>query len=168
MNARLSILAAAAAALLLCGCASYKLGATRDPGFKTIFIENFKSLVDEPGLENLVTTTIIQQFQADGTVAVTDEARADVVLRGKITEFISTPVRYSRSNEITPIESSLSLGVTYDLTRRGETKPYLEGTASGAAGIFIGSDFQSDKRQGVPIAAAKVGRQIVSQLVEGW
>ncbi|NUN93343.1 MAG: LptE family protein [Verrucomicrobiae bacterium] len=166
MIARISSLLAAL--LLLSGCASYKLGTVRDPGFKTIFIENFKSLVDEPGLENLVTTTIIQQFQADGTLTVTDEARADVVLRGKITEFTSTPVRYSRSNEITPIESSLTLGVAYTLTRRGETKPYLEGSAAGSAGFFIGSDFQSDKRQGVPIAAAKAGRQIVSQLVEGW
>ncbi|MCC7519644.1 MAG: hypothetical protein IT578_10720 [Verrucomicrobiae bacterium] len=165
MSARLLLLAAA---LLLCGCASYKLGKTRDPGFKTIFIENFKSEVDEPGLENLVTTTIIQQFQMDGSIAVTDAARADVILRGKITEFTMSPVRYSRSNEITPVEVSLSLGVTYALTRRGESKPFLEGGAGGSAGLFVGSDLQSDKRQGIPIAAAKAGRQIVDQLVDGW
>lgn len=157
-----------AAACLLCGCASYKLGAVHDPGFKTIFIENFKSEVDEPALENLVTTTIIQQFQMDGTLTVTDASKADVILRGKIREFAMSPVRYSRQNEITPAEGSLSLGVAYSLTKRGEKKPYLESNASGSTSLFIGSDLQSDKRQGVPLAAAKVGRQIVSQIVEGW
>ena len=167
MSARTPLLLAAVAALL-CGCASYKLGKIHDPGFKTIFIENFKSQVDEPGLENLVTTTIIQQFQMDGTLTVTDEASADVVLRGKIIDFTMAAVRYSRSNEITPVESTLSLSVAYTLTKRGETSAYQNGTASGTTSLFIGSDLQSDKRQGIPLAAAKAGRQIVSQLVEGW
>lgn len=166
MSPRLAFLVAAAA--LLCGCSSYKLGTVHNPGFKTIFIENFKSQVDEPALENLVTTTIIQQFQMDGTLQVTDAEKADVILRGAVTEYVVSPVRYSRSNEITPVEGSLSLGVSYTLTKRGETKPYLETKAAGSTGFFIGSDLQSDKRQGVPLAAAKVGRQIVSQIVEGW
>ncbi|MBI4024884.1 MAG: LptE family protein [Verrucomicrobia bacterium] len=150
------------------GCSSYHLGSVHDPGFKTIFIENFKSEVDEPALENLVTTTVIQQFQRDGTLQVADPKEADVILRGRITSFKMSPVRYSRANEVTPTEASMSIGVRYTLTKHGETKPYHEGEASGETSFFIGSDLQSDKRQGVPLASEKLGRNMVAALVEGW
>ena len=153
---------------ILTGCASYKTGSIHDPGFKTIFIENFKSEVDEPALENLVTSTVIQQFQRDGTIEVTDIEHADVILRGRITSFTMSPARYSRENELTPTEVSMSIGVHYTLTKRGQPKSYLDGQSSGSTSFFIGNDLQSDKRQGVPLAAQALGRQLVSSLVEGW
>ncbi len=149
------------------GCA-YKLGAVGDPGFKKLFIENFKSEADEPHLENIVTTTVIQQFQNDGTLQIVPANEADVILRGTITQLVTSPVRYSRSNEITPTEVSLSITVRYTLTKRGETRPYTTSTATGTARFFIGDDLQSDKRQGIPLAAEKVGQSIVSTLVETW
>ena len=153
--------------LALTGCA-YHVGAVRDPGFKTVFIENFKSDVDEPALENLVTTTVIQQFHRDGALEVVEQNKADVILRGRITSFEMSPVRFSRANELTPTEVTLSIGVIYTLTKQGETKPYTEGRASGTTRFFIGNDLQTDKRQGVPLASERLGRQMVSALVEGW
>ncbi len=150
------------------GCASYQLGAIHDPGFKTIFVENFKSEVDEPALENLVTTSVIQQFQKDGTIEVTDAAHADVILQGRIVSFEMSPIRYSRANELTPTEASMSIGVKYHLTKRGETKPYSESSATGTTSFFIGNDLQSDKRQGVPLASQNLGRQMVAALADGW
>ena len=150
------------------GCASYKVGTVHDPGFKTIYVENFKSEVNEPALESLVTTTVIQQFQREGTIQVTSPERADVVLRGCITSFEMSPVRYSRANELTPTEANMEIGIKYSLTKRGQTKPYFEGCANGATGFFIGSDLQSDKRQGIPLAAEKLGRNIITSLTDGW
>ncbi len=155
-------------ALLAAGCASYKLGAANKPNFKTIFIENFKSDVDEPALETLVTTTVIQQFQNDGTLEITDAKKADVILQGRITGFTMSPVRYSRANEITPTEASMSITVKYMMTRRGEEKPFKTSQAIGSTSFFIGSDVQSDKRQGVPLASAHLGRQMVSDIVDRW
>ncbi|MDD2710372.1 MAG: LptE family protein [Verrucomicrobiae bacterium] len=152
----------------LAGCASYKLGAVKDPGFKTIFIENFKSQVDEPGLENLVTTTVIKEFQNDGTLRVVSMEQADVILRGKITAFETTPLRYSRQNELTPTEAGMSIEVTYTLTKKGQEKPYQEAKVTGATTFFIGNDLQGDKRQGVPLASEKLGRELLKMLVEGW
>lgn len=149
-------------------CASYHLGTSSDPGFKTIFIENFKSDVDEPNLENLVSTTVIQQFQNDGTLQVTDRSKAEVILQGQITEFEMSPIRYSRANELTPVESSMSIGVRYTLTKRDSTQPYFKGQASGGTTFFIGSDLQSDKRQGIPLAAEKLGRNILASIVDRW
>ena len=150
------------------GCSSYQLGSTYDPGFKTIFIENFKSEVDEPMLENLVTTTVIKQFQKDGTFQVTDLAQADVILKGRITSFSMSPVRFSRANELTPTEASMAIEVKYVLIKRNETKSYFEGQATGDTSFFIGNDLQSDKRQGIPLVAEKLGSHIVSALADGW
>ncbi len=102
----------AALAMISPGCA-YQVGSIHEPGFKTIFIENFRSHVDEPALESLVTTTLIKQFQKDGTLQVTDENKADVVMRGIIDKFEMTPVLYSRENEITPTETAMTIGVNY-------------------------------------------------------
>jgi hypothetical protein len=153
---------------LLLGCAGYQLGPNYKPSYKKIFIENFKSQVDEPALENLVTTTVIKEIQKDGTLEVTDAAHADVILRGVIDSFEMTPVRFSRVNEITPTEASVTLSVKYSLIRRGETKPLVESRASGTTRFFIGSDIQSDKRQGVPLASEDLGREIVAAIAEGW
>lgn len=153
---------------LFCQGCAYQVGSIHDPGFKTIFIENFRSDVDEPALESLVTTTVIKEFQKDGTLRVTDEDEADVIMRGVIQKFEMTPVLYSRQNEITPTETSMVIGVRYSLTKRGDTKPYYHGTAEGSSSFFIGNDLQSDKRQGVPLAAAQLGRKIVQSLADGW
>jgi hypothetical protein len=153
--------------ILNSGCA-YKLGSVGDPGFKKLFIENFKNEADEPRLENIVTTTIIQQFHNDGTIEIVPASEADVILRGTITQLTTSPVRFARSNEITPTEVNLSIIVQYTLTKKGESKPYRKATASGASRFFIGDDLQSDKRQGIPLAAEKIGQSIISTLVETW
>ena len=154
--------------LSLAGCASYRMGAVRKLDFKTIYIENFKSDVDEPALETLVTTTIIKEFQRDGSIEVTSREHADVILQGRISKYQMAPTRSSRENEKTPTESSLSISVDYTLTKKGQTAIWSKGSAAGSANFFIGSDLQSDKRQGVPLAAERIGKQIVSSLVEGW
>jgi len=154
-------------AILLSGCA-YKLGTVHDPGYKRMFVENFRSDVDEPGLENLVSTTIVKQIQNDGTVQVTSLEDADVVLRGRIVEFKMTPVTYSRSNELTPTEATMSITASYTITRKGETSPLYKGRITGNTSLFIGNDLQSDKRQGVPLAAEDLGRQIISQIADQW
>ncbi len=165
---RSTLLLSAVLALGLLGCSSYKLGTYHDPGFKTIFVENLRSEVDEPGLENLVSTTIVRQIQKDGTVQVTNLEDADVILRGHINEFEMTPVRYSHSNEITPTEANMTIGITYTLTRKKAKESFYRGHATGTTSLFIGSDLQSDKRQGVPLAAEDLGRKVVSQFVDAW
>lgn len=153
---------------LLSGCAGYQLGSTKDPGFKRIFIENFRSEVEEPELEHLVTTTIIQQFQRDGTVQVTDREHADAILQGTIDKFELSPLRYSRQNELSTTQASMSIGVRYFVTKKGQSKPFITSRAQGSTSFFVGSDLQSDKRQGVPLAAQELGKQIVANIVEGW
>jgi hypothetical protein len=153
--------------ILNAGCA-YKLGSVGDPGFKKLFVENFKNEADEPRLENIVTTTVIQQFHNDGTIEIVPASEADVMMRGTITQFSMTPVRFARSNEITPTEVNLSITVQYTLTKKGASHPYSKGAASGTSRFFIGDDLQSDKRQGIPIAAEKLGQNIISTLVETW
>jgi hypothetical protein len=153
---------------LTSGCASYRFGNASDPGFKSIFIENFRNDSDEPHLENLVTTTVIKEFQNDGTLIVTDASSAEVILQGRIITFQMSPVLYSRQNEITPTQVSMSIGVKYSLTRRGQKKAFREGQATGSSTFFIGGDLQSDKRLGVPLASEELGRNMVSDLSGSW
>jgi hypothetical protein len=154
--------------ILMVGCSSYHLGEVHDPGFKKIYIENFRSEIDEPELENLVSTSIVQQFQKDGTIEVTDRDQADVILRGTIDHFELTPMRYSRQNELTTTQASMTIGARYTLTKKGQSTPYQKLRAEGSTLFFVGSDIQSDKRQGVPLAAQDLGRHIVTNLVDGW
>jgi hypothetical protein len=167
MSRRLLALLVAGIIVQFSGCA-YNLGNTSEPSFETLFIENFQSEVSEPALENLVTTSVIQEFQRDGTLRITRRENAEVVMRGVISGFNLSPQRYSRQNELTPIEASMSITVQYTLTRRGETRPFLIASETGTASFFVTSDIQSDKRQGVPIAAQNLGRNIVTRLVDTW
>jgi len=79
-----------------------------------------------------------------------------------------SPMRYSRDNELTTTQVSLTIGARYTLTKKNQSVPYLTSKAQGSTLFFVGSDIQSDKRQGVPLAAQDLGNKIVTSLVDGW
>lgn len=158
------------AALMLNGCAGYQLGDVKPyylRDIKTLAVPTFTNNTYKPRIETLVTNTVIQQLQQDGTYRITTTENADAILRGTITGVARNQVRSVRGNVLATTEFSLVLSIAYTLESR-DGKPITAGGAAGATTFFVGSDVTADERQALPIAARDLAVQLTSALSEGW
>jgi hypothetical protein len=158
-------------ALSLSGCAGYHVGPATPAYLKqihSIAVPTFRNTTLVPRIEVLVTSTVIKQFQQDGTFRISNEDQADAVLKGEIVAVGRSPARSLRGNVLATTEFNLALRVRYTLV--GKDGKTIAGPmeASGATSFFVGDDVATDERQAFPLAAAELAMRLVSQLSEGW
>ena len=127
----------------------------------------FGNITLSPRIEVLVTSTVIKQFQQDGTFRIATQDQADAILKAEIVAVGRSPARSVRGNVLSTTEFNLSLGVKYSLVGR-DGKAITSGGAGGNTSFFVGSDVATDERQAMPLAAEELAKQLVSQLSEGW
>jgi len=134
----------------------------------TIAVPTFKNLTILPRIEVLVTSTVIKQFQQDGTYRITSPESADATLKAEIVRVGRSPARSVRGNVLATTEFNLNLSLRYTLIAR-DGKP-LAGPAevSGGTSFFVSTDVTTDERQALPLATEELAKRLVSQLSEGW
>jgi hypothetical protein len=157
-------------AFLFGGCAGYKLGPAKPAYLSQIHslaVPTFGNTTLSPRIEVLVTSTVIKQFQQDGTFRIANESQADATLKAEIVTVGRSPARSVRGNVLATTEFNLSLTVKYSLVGR-DGKVLTAGGATGFTSFFVGSDVSTDERQAMPLASEELAKQLVSQLSEGW
>lgn len=162
-----------AVALFLCtGCAGYHVGATppkRMAGIKTIAVPSFHNETLVPRLEALAASTLVKQFQQDGTFAIRSSQDADVVLEGSIDKIRRRGARSVLSDIVKQQEYYLLVTVSYTLTRRSTGEKIDAGVVVGDTSFFVsGNDVNQDERQAIPLALEKAAVRIVSRVSTGW
>lgn len=158
-------------ALLLSGCAGYRIGEVKPNYLKdvhSIAIPMFKNGTFLPRIEGLVTNTVIKQFQQDGTYRIANEDQADAVLRCTITTVGRNPARSVRGNVLATTEFNLGIALSYTLVGRDGKTLTGPGVVTGTTSFFVGSDVTTEERQALPLAAEDMAVRLVSQLSEGW
>ncbi len=168
---RPALLATAAAALLLPGCAGYHVGSDK-PGrmenVQTLAVPTFRNLTLEPRSAVLVTNNVVRQFQIDGTYQIKDAQDADAVLRGTIREFTRRQLRSARNNNLRTRELELLLTVDFVVEEPVTGNLLSKGTVQGTTNIFLDPNFQLSERQAIDDASRKMAEELVSRLTEGW
>ena len=157
-------------AFLFEGCAGYQLGPAT-PGYlknvHTIAVPTFSNSTLTPRIEVLVTSTVIKQFQQDGTFRIVNADSADATLKAEIVGVNRSPARSVRGNVLATTEFNLTLIVKYSLLGR-DGKTLGSAAVSGSTSFFVGTDVSTDERQALPLASEELARHLVSQLSEGW
>ncbi len=82
---------------------------------KSVAIETFTSKVDEPGVENIVTTYVKNEFIKDGRVKVVT-GDADYTLRGTVVTYSKVTTALNKSGDTA--QYRLTVGVNFVLTDR--------------------------------------------------
>jgi hypothetical protein len=161
----------AALALALSGCAGYRIGNVK-PNYlrdvQSVAVPTFKNDTYHPRIEALVTSTIIKQFQQDGTFRIASVDNADAVLEGRVVSIGRQPVRSVRGNVLATTEFNLVITVAYTLKKRGGEPLAGPATIGGVTSFFVGGDVNSEERQALPLATENLAVRLVSQLSEGW
>ena len=164
-----------AATLLLVslgGCAGYHIGPVQPYYLRavhTIAVPTFANKTLIPRISELVTDSVIKQFQQDGTYRIVGDDQADAILKGEIRRINRAPTRSVRGNVLATAEFNLAMRVRYTLVERSSGKGIAGPTEVwGTTSFFVGPDITSDERQALPLAAEDLAARLVSQLSEGW
>ena len=158
-------------AFVLNGCAGYHLGPATPSYLRdvhSIAVPTFGNNTLVPRIEVLVTSTVIKQFQQDGTFRIANEDAADATLKAEIVGVNRAPARSVRGNVLSTTEFQLTMTVKYTLLGRDKKVLGSPGAVSGSTSFFVGTDVNTDERQAMPLAAEELARHLVSQLSEGW
>ena len=159
--------------MMLCaGCAGYHIGASipkKMEGFKTIAVPTFHNATLVPRLESLAASTVVQEFQRDGTLQVRSSQDADVILQGTIDNIRRRGARSVRSDIVKQQEYNLTVTFNYTLIERVTGKQIDAGVVVGDTSFFVsGNDVNQDERQAIPLALEKAADHIVSHITTGW
>jgi hypothetical protein len=155
----------------LTGCLGYTIGPAKPyylRDIQAISIPTFKNSTLHPRIEVLVTSTVIKQFQQDGTFRIVGDEDADATLKGEIISVTRYPTRSVRGNVLATTEFGLTIRVRYSLVDRAGKQLASPTYALGTTSFFVSRDVNTDERQALPIATEQLATHLVSQLSEGW
>lgn len=154
------------------GCA-YSLGPAKPAYLKSVrslSVPMFRSDDLAPHVESLLTTTVIKEFQRDGTFKIAPTGGGDATLRCTLENVQLTPVRSVPGNVLQASEFVMSLKIRYELREGGSERGRVldGGRVTGEASFFVSTDLQQDQRQAMPRAAEQAATRLVGQLSEGF
>jgi adenosyl cobinamide kinase/adenosyl cobinamide phosphate guanylyltransferase len=150
------------------GCAGYRLGSSLPPDINVVYVPTFVNRTTEPRLETEVTHAVVSEFQRDGTLAVSSEDKADVVLSVALTDFTMNSLRYERDQAKTTEEYRLYLTAQVTLTKRATGTVLLATVVTGETEVVPTGDLGSAKRAVLPALADDLAHRIVEAVVEFW
>ncbi|MDE3067886.1 MAG: LptE family protein [Verrucomicrobiota bacterium] len=158
-----------AAALLLAGCAGYRLGPTHDvtAGDKTIEVLPFNNQTLQPRLGDAVTQALREELQTDGTYRLATRGPGDIVVSGVITRYQRYGVSYLPGNVLTA--ENYRIGITAHVTARERDtgRLLLDKDIRGDLLVHVGTDLADSERQAAPLLAEDLARHVTELLTEG-
>lgn len=166
---RVTLALLCAGGLLLPGCAGYRVGPVGKLAYHSVAVPMFKNETHQPQLEAQITNAIIKRLHADGTLPVNSEPDADVVVRGRITSYSRSVLRYVQTDVRTAREYRITITAVIEVRDTHTGAMVLKPTTlAGNADTFVGSDLQSAEEQAWPLVADDLARQVVNLLTESW
>lgn len=159
-------------ALPMVSCAGYRLGGTKPPslaGVKTIAVPMFANGTQEPRAEALATTAVTDAIVQDGTYRLADRDSADAVLEGELGSIRYSTLRSSRQDSLLAEELTNEVRIVWTLRdAKDPTKILASGTSDGHSSFFADSNLQTARRNALPDALGRAGRNLVSRLSSGY
>jgi hypothetical protein len=156
-------------AVVLSGCAGYRLGPTAsaaDRG-KTVRVNFFENKTIEPRLVEAVNHALRKSLQQDGTYKLSTRGEADIVVNGVIVNYERQGLTYEPTDTLTVRDYQVKLRVALTATERGSGKVILARDVFGRTTIRVGADLSSAERQALPLLADDFARNATTLLAEG-
>jgi hypothetical protein len=153
--------------VLLAGCGYSTRGSLPDH-IKTVAVPVFKNRTLEPGVENAITSGVVNAFTNGGRVRVVPVDQADAILEGEVVGYSLDGLAFDRNANVRAYRLRLVLNVEFRDVRRSALLWRQEG-------LEETSDFQVEgqvsdtvaRGQGAVLqAASEIGRKVVNLAVD--
>ncbi len=165
----LAVIPGIAFALLLSGCAGYRLGPSNGQraGERTIQIVPFTNRTLEPRVSDAATTALRKEIQREGTFQLATTIPGEVVVTGEIIGFDRGEISFLANDVVTAQDYRVSFTAHVVARDRLTGKTLLDRDLTGTALMRVGKDLPSAERQTLPSIAADLARQITAALADG-
>ena len=156
-------------AVLIAGCAGYKLGPTNGQaaGEQSVQINPFQNQTIEPRLAEYTTSSLRRKIQQDGTYRLDTKDDGDIVVTGVITRFHRSELSLQPSDVRTVRDYYLQMTAQVTATDRATGKVLFTKNVSGRTSIRVGADLASAERQAIPLLADDLAQNAKSLIVDG-
>ncbi len=153
------------------GCASYQLGSTLDPALADVYVPTVRSKVNQPGIEEAVTSAIIKEIQREGTMRICDKANASTILEIEVIEYVQDTLRYNSDDTTKAAEYTMTIKakvVFRKLTGDPEKAIIIERVYEGEDTFLSGMDTISARQRCLPDASKDLAEQIIDACISIW
>jgi outer membrane lipopolysaccharide assembly protein LptE/RlpB len=151
----------------LCGCGYYSVRGAADPGSGTaggVHIPIFANKSYRPGLEAILTNSMVEAFaRRSGGIVVGEEA-AQLILSGAVLSYSVVPVSYTVADKIKEYRSILKIEAT--LTDRQNRKVLWKGELSGSREYPTNATNVSLQQNSEEAAVREICRNLAEQIYE--
>jgi len=156
-------------ALLLTGCAGYKLGPSNglEAGSRTIQINPPQNKTPEPRIAEELNHQLRRQLQRDGTFRLATREDGDVVVNATITKYNRIGETFQRRDTLTARDYRIQLVAFVTAYDRVSGKNLVNREFVGRTLVRIGSDQASAERQALPLLTEDLARIITSAIADG-
>jgi hypothetical protein len=160
---------ALAAAVMLAGCAGYKLGPSNGlpAGARSVSIQPFINKTHEPRISEYMAMSLRRELQGEGSYHLQTSGEPDIWLTGEITRYERSGLSYTTNDVLTPSEYTLTLTAHVTARDANTGRVIFARDARGQTYINIGSDLGAAEREAMPILTDKVAQSIINQLTDG-
>jgi hypothetical protein len=155
--------------VLVSGCAGYRLGPSNGEvaGAKSVRVDLFQNETYEPRLTEAVGTALRRTMQQDGTYRLSTHGDADIVVSGTIIKYQRSGISFDPRDVITPRDFQITMLAKVRAVERATGRVMLDREVGGRTTIRIGPDLTSAERQGLPVLAEDLARNVTSLVVDG-
>jgi hypothetical protein len=144
-------------------CCGYSTQALLAPHLKTIAIALVENQTIRPGLGDVLTEQLINDFTKDRHLRVTSIENADIVLECRITSYNKTPQSYDANQNV------YAYSITIDANGKAEDKVKSETIWEEGVSTWITYDPNSESEEkGIEKALAKLSSEIVRKTITSW
>ncbi len=159
-----------AAALVLGGCAGYRLGTGTEPKFTRLFIAPVTTEALIPQARELVTTQLREAFLKDGRIKLTaSPAEAEAVLRISLTAY-DRSVAVSRQDD-TGLARRLDVSLRARATltdQRTQQALFVQRPLTAKRGVFTDSGLVPAEYQALSLLAEQLANEAVHAVLDTW
>lgn len=157
-------------AVLLAGCAGYRLGPVNPhirAGEESIEVLPFNNQTLQPRLGSALTQALREQLQTDGTYRLATRGPGDVVVSGVITHYQREPISFLSADVATPQDYRVRITAHVVAREHVTGKILLDKDVTGETLVHVSSDLASSERQSLPLLAQDLAQNITELLTEG-
>ncbi len=151
------------------GCAGYRLGPVNGvvAGAKSVQVSPFVNQTLQPRLTDAVTQQLRKQLQLDGTYRLAAHNDGNIVVSGSLINYTRKEVSYSSSDVLTVRDYQLELTAQVSALDRSTGKVLFDQPVTGTTLIRVQDDITSSERQGLPLLATSLAKNVTALLTEG-
>ncbi len=155
-------------ALILSGCAGYRVGSSLDKSIRTVSL-TIVNKTDEPSIEVAVMKALRAELQMDGRLEVRPKGEADAVLSVTLKKFELHALAFEHKQASLAEEYRMTMTASVAFSKAGTGELLLENPAVlGESEFPYSADLTSSKRGAMPEAASDLARKVVSLVITPW